>query len=193
MEMNTEEYSLSPQESLALITEAIRNTKNHFRDFSFCFLLWGWLIGLASFGYFVLHTYTRFAYYFLPFPVLVLAGILITLGWYFRRRTKTSQSYFGYFLVRLWAVLGLCFLAVVFINVSRHMQPFTYTLLIEGIGTLVTGLVIKFRPLLIGGLIFLGSSIASIYLPSETQVLLHGIAIFAGYLIPGYMLRSSKE
>jgi hypothetical protein len=162
------------------------------RENSFGFLLWGWLIALASIAYFVLQQYTTFQYYFIPFPVLAAIGIIATIIFLRRKNNKTSFTYPTDFINKMWIVLGLCFILVVFINVSQGRVPFTYTLIIAGIGTLISGWVMKFKPLIIGGVLFLISAIASVYIPDEYKSLLHGIAIIGGYLIPGYALNKSK-
>ena len=192
--MTAYEKPLSAQESLLLITEAISKTKENIKENSFPFLLWGWLITIASFSYFLLQQFTSFRLYFIPFPILVAAGIATTVFWYSKQKTASAtETYLNYFLSRLWLVLGINFLAVVFINVSQNLTPFTYTLIIAAIGTLVSGLAMKFRPLTIGGGIFLLSALISIYIPNDYKALLHGVAIIAGYLIPGYLLKNEKQ
>jgi len=190
--MNISENTLSPQESLNLITEVVYKTKENIKEQSFCFLLWGWLIAIASILFFILQQYTSFKLYFLPFPVLAAVGLVTTILFY-AKRLGSTETYLNYYLNRMWMVLGAGFIAVVFINVSHQHEPFTYTLIIAAIGTLISGLVIRFKPLIIGGIILLGSGLVSAFMPVEYIVLLHGIAIIAGYLIPGYMLKYSKD
>ena len=186
------ERSLSPQESLDLIAEAIAKTKDNIRENSFGFLLWGWLIAIASFAYFILHQYTTFQYYFLPFPILAAIGIFGTAFFFRKKNSESTLSNITYFINKMWIVLGICFIMVVFINVTQGNMPFTYTLIIAGIGTLVSGWVMRFRPLIIGGILLLISAVSSIYVVDEYKPLLHGIAIIIGYLIPGYLLKKSK-
>lgn len=192
--MTTYDKPLSPQESLSLIAEAISKTKDNIKENSFPFLLWGWLIAVASFSYFLLQQYTSFRFYFIPFPVFVAVGMITTVIWYLKQKsTSATESYLNYFLSRMWLVLGINFLAVVFISVSQNLTPFTYTLILAAIGTLVSGLVMKFTPLTIGGVIFLVSALTCIYIPDDYKVLLHGAAIVSGYLIPGYLLKNEKH
>lgn len=186
------EQTLTPQESLNVIAEAITKTKENFQENSFGFLLWGWLIATASIACFILHQYTQFQYYFIPFPILAAIGIISTIIFLKRKNSASTLSYTSYFINKMWTVLGLGFITVVFINVSQGNMPFTYTLLIAGIGTLISGLVMKFQPLVIGGILFLASAIASIYISDDYKPLLHGIAVVTGYLIPGYLLKNSK-
>jgi hypothetical protein len=53
-------------------------------------------------------------------------------------------------------------------------------------------LVLRFRPLVFGGVLFLLFSVASIFTPDVYKPLLQGIAVITGYLIPGYLLKHAK-
>jgi hypothetical protein len=189
--MESEKF-LSPQESLGLIVDAIAKTKDNIRENSFGFLLWGWLIAIASFAYFLLYHYTGTQYYFIPFPVLALVGIVATILSLKKGNSEMTITYTTYFINKMWIVLGIGFIIVVFINVMQGKMPFTYTLILAGIGTLVSGWVMKFLPLSVGGILFLVSAIASVYIADKYKPLLHGIAFVAGYLMPGYLLKNAK-
>jgi hypothetical protein len=192
--MIPEERTLLPQESLALIAEAIRKTKENFRENSRFFLLWGWLIAAASLGFFLLRQYTETRFFFLPFPILATAGIVTTVIWYRQQRAVSpTETYLGYFVNRLWLVVGVSFILVVYISVSRGWTPFLYTMVVAGIGTLVSGLAMKFRPLVWGGALFFAAAVAGVYLPVSGLPLLNGLAMIGGYLVPGYLLKSAHE
>ncbi len=189
--MEATEPGLDPSESLKLISDTISKTKENLKDHSFCFMLWGWLIAIASFSFYILHSFTSFKYYFLPFPILVGIGIPITIAHYLRSE-NSSQTFLGYFLKRMWIVLAISFILAVLTSIINHQQPFTYTVLIGGIGTLVSGLVLKFRPLIIGGILFLLAFVVCNFIQGEYRPLIQGIAVVFGYLIPGYLLKNSK-
>lgn len=188
-----DEKTLTPQESMQVILQAISRTKNGIKANSFYFLLWGWLIAIASFAYFVLSVFFHFRLHFVPFPILAGIGGIITMVHYSKRRIVATESYVTHFLSRMWMVLGIAFLIVVFINVSNGQTPFTYTLLLAGIGTTISGSVMKFKPLIFGGALFLIVSVASVYVSPEYKSLLQGIAVVAGYLVPGYLLKNAED
>jgi hypothetical protein len=190
--MNTAEKKLTPAESLKLITDVISKTRDNIKAQSFCFLLWGWLITAASILFYVLHQFTDFKLYFLPFPLLVLPGIIITLI-YYRSNSHLPETYLTGFLKQLWLVLAISFITVVLISFLQQYPPFTYTLVIGGIGTLVSGLVMRFKPLIVGGALFLLFAIGSVFVNDGVKPLLQGIAVVAGYLLPGYLLKYSKS
>jgi hypothetical protein len=177
-----------------VITDAIGRTRDNFKENSFYFMVWGWLIAIASFAFFGLHQYTDFKLYFILFPILVTVGIVVSVKHYRKQRSAVpTESYSSYFLSRLWMVLGISYSVVVFINVSQGLTPFTYNLIIAGIGTLVSGLVMQFKPMIAGGVLFLIAAVASIFIPEDYKALLHGAAVITGYLIPGSLLKGSDK
>jgi hypothetical protein len=187
-----EEKTLTPLESMEVIMKAISRTKDNIRANSFYFLLWGWLIAIASFSFFILKVFFGIFLHFVPFPILATLGGIITIVHYRKKRIVATESYVTHFLKCMWVVLGIAFLIVVFINVSHNQAPFTYTLLLAGIGTLASGWVMKFKPLIFGGVVFLVASIASVYVVPEYKSLLQGIAVISGYLVPGYLLKNAE-
>jgi hypothetical protein len=187
------EKILSPQESLDVILKAISGTKNDIRSNSFYFLLWGWMIAIASFGFFVMKVFFGAWFHFVLFPILGTIGIIVSLVHYSRKKMVSTETHLSHFLSKLWAVLGIAFIIAVFVNVSRGGSPFTDTLMLGGIGTLASGWVMKFRPLMFGGALFLVASVISVYVPVEYKALLEGITVVVGYLIPGYLLKNAAE
>jgi hypothetical protein len=188
--METIEKELDPFQSLQLIAEVISKTKEDIKEHNFLYLVWGWLIAAASFLFFILHTYTSLKLFFVPFPILTAIGIGITIFHY--RSTQYTETYLAYYLKKLWLVLGISFIVVVFINLAQQHSPFTYTILMGGIGTLLSGIVLRFRPLIIGGILFFLISVASIFVADDFKPLLQGVAVIIGYLLPGYLLKYSK-
>jgi hypothetical protein len=184
-----QENRLTPQQSLALISEVIIQTKENIKTHSFIFLLWGWALAIASLLRFVLQTQTNFEYYFIPFPIIVTIALAISIS---KNRRKTSETYLNFFLKKLWIGLIFGFIAIVFVSLYQKIEPFTFTLVLASVGTLVSGMVMKFKPLQWGGICFLISAVCCVFISDEYKVLFHGLAIILGYLIPGYILKNSK-
>lgn len=190
--MSAVENEMHPLQSLKLISDVILQTKDELKNYGFLYLVWGWIIAVASLAFFVLHTFTATSLFFLPFPLLVGAGVLITVL-YYRSAQKTAETYLAGYLKNLWFVLGICFVLTVFISLTQKIQPFTFTLLIGGVGTLVSGLNLRFKPLMAGGILFFIFAVISVFLDEMYRPLIHGIAVMLGYLVPGYLLKYSKS
>jgi hypothetical protein len=187
------EEQLTPEQSLSLISDVMMRTRENIRRHHFIFLLWGWLLVAASLGWFMLQTLTSFRLYFLPFPICVLIGLVVSFIYYRRLRNDGQLSYLEHFIRVVWTVLAAGFIAVVLVSLYQHIRPFSYTLIIAAIGTMITGRAMNFTPLIYGSIVFLLAAFICLVLPTEYKVLVHGAAILFGYVVPGYMLRNSKQ
>jgi len=193
--------NLTPEESFEIITKAISNFKNNYKENSKSFLLWGWIMSLASFSHFLVIKYllSKEAYEAMllsgigTWTVFVLTGFLIE---YFtiRKRIKNKKvfSHLDRFINILWKVSGSSIPVLIFISVKLGIPPPPIFLLMMGIATTITGLLIKFKPVTFGGIAFFLFSIISTFVPNENTLLITGAAIICCYLIPGYFLKSAK-
>ena len=185
---------LNPKESLELIAETIAKTKENFKYQSFYYLIWGWLVAGASLFQYILIKFTEFEMNYLPWPILMSIGAIITIIYSIRLgRVMQTETYLGSFIKHLWIVLGVSFIFMLFISFKLEFWPAPGVLLLAGIGTMVSGLTMKFKPLIFGGIIFAIFSIVTLYFRGPEQLVLNSIAIILGYLIPGYLLKNSKK
>jgi len=187
-----EEQSFTTEQSLELISNMISKAKDNFRENSFLFLLWGWLLSAASLTRFLLDITAEAEYSYAPFPIMAAVGIVITLM-YYSKKSQGAETHLNYFLRKLWTILIIGFVLTVFISVHQNTDPTVYILIIEGIGTAVSGMVTKFTPLKLGGCIFFTAAVLALFVPGEYKTLVHGAAIIAGFIIPGYLLKNLNE
>jgi hypothetical protein len=197
-----EKNDFTPEESFDVINKAIANFKINYKESSKVFLLWGWMLTLASVSNFIL---LKFVHSMEPW---VLKGYVILGSWalfiligfiimYFMvrkmNRTKKVHSHIDKFIDYLWWVTAPSFIIATFICIKLGIAPPPLMLLVAGIATTTTGLVIKFRPLTIGGMSFFVFSVAATFVTNEYMALVVSAALICGYLIPGYLLRTAKE
>jgi hypothetical protein len=57
----------------------------------------------------------------------------------------------------------------------------------------MTGFIIRFKPIIYGGIIFWIFSIVSVFILNEYQLVIYAVAMVLGNIIPGYMLKYSKN
>ena len=123
-----------------------------------------------------------------PFSMIV-GAIYIVL--YYRRAKKTEQhlTHLEYFLSRMWIVLGLVLFLFSFSIAFTDLNPWFFFPFVAGLGTLISGVVLKFTPLSLGGLLLLAFPFYSANTGNETLILLYAVVIIIAYLIPGYLLK----
>lgn len=188
--MIPKEPEFSPEQSLKLISSMIETTKNSLNDSSPYFLLWGWSATLACIGQYVLKVWFHYArhydVWFIVPLVLVLHFILVIRD----RRKKRVKTFIDQAGSYLWIAIGLSFFSLAFVNTNLGWEHsyFFYSIL-YGIGTFVSGGLIKFKPLIWGGVSCFLITIISTFLQPDLQILMLALALFTSYLIPGYLLR----
>ena len=193
---------LTPEESFEIINKAISNLKMNYKDSAKIFLLWGWLLTLASFSNFIILKilHAKEAYNLMGFYSLVNWGVFCIIGFIFlffmERKLNKEKKVYSYLesnIKNIWIVAAASFFIAVILCVKLEIAPPPIMLLIAGIATTTSGLLIKFRPLIIGGMTFFIFSIATTFVSNEYIALIVGVALVCGYLIPGYLLKSAKQ
>lgn len=182
---------LSPEKQLQLIQSTIAQAKENLSKHSFPFLFWGWLVSISALINFLLLSYSSFGEKsYLIWPVsMVIGAIYIVL--YYRKAEKTERhlTHLEYFLSRLWMVLGAILLLFSFCITLIDLNPWFFFPFIAGLGTVISGVVLKFTPLSLGGILLLAFSFFSANIGKETLLLLYAMVIIVAYLVPGYLLK----
>lgn len=200
--METSNTSLSPEDSLKIISEMITRTKEEYSNNSFFFLLWGYLISFACILHFVLIRYMLYAGFHTKIGVFsavlwvtaILTGIIIQYVYIARNgKLKKVRTYMGEFMALNWQVNGLLIIVAGLFCWKYNIQPSPFILAISGAATFISGVVIKHRPFITGSLFMLIISIATLWVNNEYQLLLTAVAIILGYILPGYSLKTYKK
>lgn len=191
--MEKEEKTMTGEESLRIITDMVNKTKANIEQGSFHLLFWGWLIVACSLAEYFLMTFTDFRHpYYAWF--LTIPGVVVSLAYgYIKGRSAKFHTYAD--KVYMWTWIGFLFTATtLFIIQAERMDSVAqYILLLMGLPTFISGTIIRFRPLIIGGACFwifalfvnfTGPSIAPLGVPAS---------MITGTLIPGYLLKKRAE
>jgi hypothetical protein len=188
--MENDEKMMTGEESLKIITEMINRTKVNINQGSFHLLFWGWLLTVCSLSAWLLAKYTGYSHpYFVWF--LVIPGSFVSMIYGFVNGRKAKVHTYAEMLY-MWTWIGFLFAAIVlFIVQAKSMQTVTpYILLLAGFPTFLSGFIIKFKPLIIGGICFWIMALLVNFAGPSLAPLGTPIAVLIGYLIPGYMLKT---
>lgn len=185
------EKELTSTESLEIITRMIRQTKGNAKEGSFYFLFWGWIVIIASLGHFYLDQFTSFEH---PYAVWLISipGWIITMIYSFKQAGKQKvRTYSDSLIMWTWLAFLFSMLVVIFGGSYFNFHITALILLFSGMATFITGIIIRFNPLIIGGSSFWIFSPIALYLGTGYAPLVMAIAVIVGYLIPGYLLRKT--
>lgn len=184
---------MTEQDGLKIIREMIATSKGNLKENSFFYLLWGWLVLVASLThYFLLQI--EYEHPYIPWPVLMTAGGVISLiqGVRIGKRSNVITLIDKAMIYLWWGFLILMFIILAMSAIQKMNWATTYPLIIAlyGLGTFVSGGMLKFKPLIIGGIACWVISIVALFVAAENVLLLTALSVVISYLIPGYMLKN---
>lgn len=189
--MNTETDKLNPQQSLELIQSMIEQAKGNVRNHSFYYLFWGWVIAVAHLSHFILLR-LDFSRPHAVWLVIPFAWAITFIYAYRQKRRADSSSHFDKIQLALWISFGVFAATIPLVGHVINYQINGFILLGASIATLTSGVTLKFKPLLVGGIAFYVAGVGCFFAPMGYQPLIAAAAIAGGYLLPGYLLRAQK-
>ena len=185
--------NLSQQESLSIITSMINQAKSNVDQSSFHLLLWGWIIFTASLGHFVLLKFTSIENTHYAW-LLVIPGAFTSFiyGWRTGSRKKVS-TYADRIYMWIWVAFFIVFtiMFTLFSGMRGEINPLI--LLFAGYATFLSGQVLKFKPLIFGGILFWIFAVLAYLVQNEYSLLITALSVLTGYLIPGYLLKAKVK
>lgn len=206
------EENINPQQSLELIETMIRKAKGGYYDTGTGPILWGIVVSVCA-----LVTWAEIHFQFeLPFDIWTLTFIAIAPQIYIsihERKMRKALRYEDTAMGYIWGVFGFSIFILIFINASvfssleethkalkainkEELIQFHYSdyvsslfLLLYGIPTIITSGILKFKPMLFGGLLCWAICIISVFTKGETDMLLMALAAIGAWLIPGILIK----
>lgn len=186
--METKHDNLNPQQSLEIISTMINQVKGNIRSSSFYFLLWGWVI---TFYFFKYTEYQRQA----PLVwTLCIPAWIITMIYASRQEKKAGVvTHLDRISMWLWIGMAITIFPSWIFGEKINWMVNAIVLMPIGMATFLSGIIIRFRPLILGGITFwIAGTLCYIVGPIE-QYLVGAIAMVFGYLVPGYLLKKSNQ
>ena len=178
------------EQSLQIIQQMIMVAQKNVSQNGFHFLLWGFLNVAAALAQF-LFLKLKCSEMLINAPWIamgIIGGIAATI--YERRKDKIEkhQTFTDHFYGWVWVSFGISMFAGIFYaNVYQvNMIPIILTLV--AFATMVSGAILQFTPLKIGGIIFWASALITCFFSPENDLLIFSLATTLGYILPGILL-----
>lgn len=184
-----DEKDLSPEQSLELIQSMIGRARKRYTDNSFFFLLWGWITLVASLTHFYLGVYTSYEHPYIGWSLSFVGGIVSAI--YGSRMSKRSKvtNYTDKLYGWLWTSLGIAMFVIIFNGELVKWVVVPFIMLLAGVGTLMSGVMMNFKPLQLGSGAFWILALVAFRQTEPNQMLLMAVAVGLGYLLPGYIMK----
>jgi len=186
-----EDKTLNEKESLELISQMITNSRKKLEEGNgIPFLIWGYTTFFVSLIVFYLINLTGdYHYHFIWFLIPIIGSI----GMFVSKRNESSRSghasnFIDRVIGNVWMVIGLAALIITVGAFIVRIPVLSLVILIMGIGTALTGLVIKFKPVIISGFIGMASCVIPFIVNGNEQIIVFGIIYLIMMVIPGHIL-----
>ncbi|HNS30339.1 MAG TPA: hypothetical protein PKL52_07380 [Tenuifilaceae bacterium] len=179
----------SIEESFQIINRIIEDEKVRLNENGFIYLFWGWLvIFCSSMEYVLMFSGVRHHYYI--WFVMILGGVFT--GIYFGyKKGGAPMPLTGKVLAYIWIFIGLNIFAFAFLfPIPAGSLLIFFILAMLGVGTIISGALIRFPWLVYGGIICNALAFVTILVPSLYWNAITIVAIIFADIIPGYMLRA---
>jgi hypothetical protein len=189
------EATFTPEESLLLITKTIEDSKERFKENGRIFVFWGTLMLIVIGSQFILsilelYKYTMYPVFLYPLGA-ISTGIYV---WKIYKKTNAPKSFVGIILGSMGWVVGMNLMTMGFLfsdQLGEALAPIFIILLAMMI--IVSGVTIKFKPLIIGGVLMNIIGLASFLLDRDY----HGFSMMLGavvaFIIPGLLLTNARR
>ena len=183
--------NFSPKDSLLLIDSMINQAKNRFTENGFLYLLWGWTVFACSMFHFAAIKLSLLKHpewvWMITWAVVIFQIIYLAKA----KRKEKVKTYSDGIIDAIWICFGICMLVLTIVlgrfNLWIYMN--SLVLLFYGIPTFLSGFVMRFTPLKIGGVACWLLAIGSTFVSPVYYLILIAFAVLIAWIIPGYLLR----
>ena len=186
-----EDKVLTEKESLDLISQMIRNTRSRLEDNSgIPFLIWGYTtVIVAVIVWSLVTTSGNYLWHWLWFAIPVFGGTLWLLH---NKKQLNNRSRVITFVDRaishVWIVFGIASFMISIISFLTYIPILFIVLLTMGMATAITGLIIRFKPIIFSGFIGILFSPLCVIVRDASSILIFAAVFVLIMVIPGHML-----
>jgi hypothetical protein len=196
-----EEKQITEHESLLIIRQMINTAKTEQKDNGMGWIVWGWMLFLAS----VLTVLNmRFKWsgetflFWNVFAIITLVYFLYEIvSFFFFKKTERVKTYtadlfkrlnIGFFISLMFIIVSINVGARIMDNIAVVNIGFSLLINLYAFWILIYGSALNFRPSVIGAYVSWVIGFVALFTNDyEKVMLLHAAAVLCGYIIPGYI------
>jgi hypothetical protein len=184
---------LSHQQSLDIIQAMVSQSRRRIADDGVYYLLWGYSVLAAALTHYLL-LQNGFEKPWLAWLLMPVAGIISGIIGYRKGKSAVVKTHIDHAMGYVWAGFVVVLISVlVFSGKIGFAATYPVVLLLYGLGTFISGGLLRFKPLLWGGVCCWLCGLVAMYTAFDQQLLLMALAIVCGYIVPGHLLYSRRN
>ena len=186
----------SKEEQIEIISKVINSTKENLKPLSVNFIFWGSLIVVMSLIHYSIPRFIQYTEYssLLFWTILPMLGMLFTIVYNIKiRKVLGYETYLNRVIKIIWGIFNLSWLVMVVTSLLNGINnPVPEILFLLSTTLITTGIIIKFKPIVIGGILLMLFTVYINFNPNINFLIVNIIGVSLGMLVPGISLYFSK-
>ena len=185
------------EKQIVTINNVINSTKENLKPLSINFIFWGIYVNILSGFHYTFPSLVQSSKYSAAIYWIILSIIGMLFMAYYNvkvRKTVGYETHLSRVIKIIWGVFGVSWIYIIILSFYlKNYHPVPPILFLLSLLTIMTGLIIKFKPVTLGG-IFL--TLFTFYLnfnPEINLLLVNIVGVSLGMLVPGLSLFYSKS
>jgi hypothetical protein len=189
------------KQSLQLIHGMIQVSQKKLKNDGILFILWGWLMFYNYISSYILGqvvtTYQLRKIFEYGGNFIGILAIAYTIYYIVKQRRKV-QTYIGISLRYVWfsLIISMVLINLILFNIQKGINfelQHPVFMVIIAFATVITGGILRYRLIIIGGIIFGILAYISSYFNLQEQLLLESVAWLIAFIIPGHIMYLKRK
>ena len=186
----------SKEEQIEIISKVINSTKENLKPLSVNFIFWGSLIVVMSLIHYSIPQFIQYTEYssLLFWTILPILGMIFTIVYNIKiRKILGYETYLNRVIKIIWGIFNLSWLVMVVMSLLNGINnPVPEILFLLSTTLITTGIIIKFKPIVISGILLMLFTVYINFNPNINFLIVNIIGVSLGMLVPGISLYFSK-
>ena len=184
---------MESKEHIEIINQMINKTKEQLRPFSLNLIFWGALISIMSIIYFnFLHLFLTDMHHILFWSVIPFIGMVIMTRYNIKAGRKIGyETHLSRSIKIIWISFGIAWAFIILLSALQGFAGGIIQFLIlftSAICLLISGILIKYLPVTLGGISILLILTLSALIPEISYTYVNLFCLNLGFTIPGLFL-----
>ena len=189
---------MESKEHIEIINQMINKTKEQLRPFSLNLIFWGALISIMSIIYFnVLHLFETNIHHILFWTIIPFFGFVFMTNYNIKMGREIGyETHLSRTIKVIWSIFGIAWLFIILLSAIQGFAGGTIQFLIlftSAICLLISGILIKFLPVTLGGASILLILTLSSLIPEISYTYVNLLSLTLGFTVPGLFLYFHKS
>ena len=189
---------MESKEHIEIINQMINKTKEQLRPFSLNLIFWGALISIMSIIYFnVLYLFETDMHHILFWTIIPFLGMVFMTNYNIKKGREIGyETHLSRTIKIIWSIFGIAWLFIILLSAIQGFEGATIQFLIlftSAICLLISGILMKFLPVTLGGASILLILTLSSLIPEISYTYVNLFSLSLGFTIPGLFLYFHKS